>query len=179
MAKRSKLIFVPPAIFGLLIGLFFAGMYRDDPDSLPSAMVGREAPALNVTPLAELDLLTADVLRQPGVKLVNFWASWCPPCRAEHPLLEELAKSGIPVHGVNYKDDPANAMGFLAELGNPYTTMGADTTGRTAIEWGVYGVPETYVIDGQGRVVHRLAGPVTRQELERTLLPAIERARGN
>jgi cytochrome c biogenesis protein CcmG/thiol:disulfide interchange protein DsbE len=179
MAKRSKLIFVPPAVFGLLIGLFFAGMYRNDPDSLPSTLVGRDAPVLNVTPLADLALLDADVLRQPGVKLVNFWASWCPPCRAEHPLLEELAASGIPVHGVNYKDDPANAMGFLAELGNPYTTMGADTTGRTAIEWGVYGVPETYVIDAQGKVVHRLAGPVTRQELERTLMPAIERARGN
>ena len=177
MSKGRWLIFLPPALFGLLIGLFFAGMYRDNPDSLPSTLVGREAPALQVAPLADLPPLTDADLRAPGVKLVNFWASWCPPCRAEHPLLEELAQSGIVVHGVNYKDDPAKALGFLDELGNPYTAIGADATGRTAIEWGVYGVPETYVIDGQGRVIHRLAGPVTRQELERSLLPAIERAK--
>lgn len=171
------LIFLPPAAFGLLIGLFFAGMFRNDPNALPSTLIGQPAPAMQVTPLADLAVLGDDVLRAPGVKLVNFWASWCPPCRAEHPLLAELAQSGIPLHGVNYKDDPAKALGFLAELGNPYSTIGADATGRTAIEWGVYGVPETYVVDGAGRIVHRFAGPVTRQELDRTLMPAIERAR--
>jgi cytochrome c biogenesis protein CcmG/thiol:disulfide interchange protein DsbE len=111
------------------------------------------------------------------VKLVNFWASWCAPCRAEHPILSELAAQGITVHGVNYKDDPAKAQAFLAELGNPYATIGADPAGRTAIDWGLYGVPETFVIDGSGTVVLRFAGPITRQELDRKILPAIRKAR--
>jgi cytochrome c biogenesis protein CcmG, thiol:disulfide interchange protein DsbE len=116
------------------------------------------------------------VLREPGVKIVNYWASWCAPCRVEHPHLMALAEEGIPIYGINYKDDPAKAMAFLDELGNPYAALGADDTGRTAIDWGVYGVPETYVIDGEGKVVFRLAGPVTSLTLESQVRPAIEAA---
>lgn len=177
MASTRWLMFVPPAIFGALAGLFYAGMFRDDPDTLPSAMVGRQAPAVQVTALGTGPLTDDALLRAPGVKMVNFWASWCAPCRAEHPMLAELAAEGIPIHGINYKDDPAKAMGFLAELGDPFATMGADATGRMALNWGVYGVPETYVIDGEGRVVLRFAGPITRAELERTIRPALEAAR--
>jgi cytochrome c biogenesis protein CcmG/thiol:disulfide interchange protein DsbE len=107
---------------------------------------------------------------------VNFWASWCAPCRAEHPILVDLAAEGIPVHGVNVRDDPAKALAFLAELGNPYATVGADRTGRAALAWGTYGVPETFVLDGAGRVVLRYAGPITREILEQTIRPGLAAA---
>lgn len=177
MAKGRWMIFVPPAVFGVLVGLFFTGMFREDPDGLPSTMVGRQAPALAVTQMEGAPLTTDAALREPGLKLVNFWASWCAPCRVEHPFLVELSQDGIPIHGINYKDKPDQAQGFLTELGNPYATMGADSTGRTAIEWGVYGVPETYLIDATGKVLLRHAGPITRQEFERVIKPAIEAAR--
>lgn len=173
MAK--PLMFLPPVLFVGLAALFYTGMGREDPEGIPSALIGREAPAVQVTALGDDAPFDDASLREPGVKLVNFWASWCAPCRAEHPLLEELAEEGIPILGVNYKDDPAKALGFLEELGNPYAAIGADS-GRMAIDWGVYGVPETYVIDGDGKIVLRFAGPITRQELERTLRPAIESA---
>jgi cytochrome c biogenesis protein CcmG/thiol:disulfide interchange protein DsbE len=96
----------------------------------------------------------------------------------EHPNLEALAKSGLTIYGVNYKDQPDNAMGFLDELGNPYAAMGADTSGRMGLNWGLYGVPETYVIDGQGNIVLRHAGPITQRVIDATILPAIEKARG-
>lgn len=173
------LLILPPAIFLGLALLFWTGMQRDDPTALPSALAGQPAPALVLTALGDGPPPDDAALRAPGVKLVNFWASWCAPCRAEHPLLTEIAASGVPVIGVNYKDDPAKALAFLAELGDPYAAIGADAGGRVAIDWGLYGVPETFVIDGQGNVVLRFAGPITRQELDRKIAPAIEKARGN
>jgi cytochrome c biogenesis protein CcmG/thiol:disulfide interchange protein DsbE len=168
---------LPPVIFAGLATMFYLGMQRDDPNALPSVQVGREAPPLALVQLGGAPLLDDAALRAPGVKLVNYWASWCAPCRVEHPHLVALAAEGIPIYGINYKDDPAKAMAFLDELGNPYAAMGADDTGRTAIDWGVYGVPETYVIDGEGKVVFRLAGPVTSLTLESQVRPAIEAAR--
>ena len=176
MAK--PLMFLPPVIFGALAVMFLVGMQRDNPNELPSTLTGKAAPGVQVTPLGEAPVTSDDVLRAPGVKLVNFWASWCAPCRAEHPQLQALADAGVTIHGINYKDQPDNALGFLAELGNPYATMGADT-GRMALNWGVYGVPETYVIDGEGQIVLRFAGPITPQELERTIRPAMAQAAGN
>lgn len=173
MARISPLVLMPPVLFAGLAALFFLGMGRDD--SLPSTLVGREAPAVAVAPLGPGAPFDAAQLKAPGVKLVNFWASWCAPCRAEHPMLERLAAEGIPIYGVNYKDDPAKALAFLAELGDPFRALGADASGRMAIDWGVYGVPETYVIDGEGRVLLRFAGPITAQELERTIRPALGR----
>lgn len=167
---------LPPALFAGLAAMFWFGMDRDD--TLPSTLLGREAPAVVLAPLADLPGFDDDTLRQPGVKLVNYWASWCAPCRAEHPMLEKLAGEGIPIFGVNYKDDPEKARAFLEELGNPYRATGADRNGRMAIDWGVYGVPETYVIDGAGRIVLRFAGPITEQELQRTLRPAMRKAEG-
>jgi cytochrome c biogenesis protein CcmG/thiol:disulfide interchange protein DsbE len=170
------LVALPPLAFAALAGLFLLGMQRENPDELPSAAEGRRAPALTVIPLGGAPLIDAAVLSAPGVKLVNFWASWCAPCRAEHPILSELAAEGLPVHGVNYKDKPAQALAFLADLGDPYATQGADDSGRTGLDWGLYGVPETFVIDGDGVVVLRFAGPITRQELERRIRPAIAAA---
>jgi cytochrome c biogenesis protein CcmG, thiol:disulfide interchange protein DsbE len=176
MARLSPLMILPPVIFAGLATMFYLGMQREDPDALPSVQIGREAPPVALTPLGPGAPFDDAALRAPGVKIVNYWASWCAPCRVEHPHLMTLAAEGIPIYGINYKDDPEKALGFLAELGDPYAALGADTTGRTAIDWGVYGVPETYVLDGDGRVLFRLAGPVTSMTLENQVRPAIAAA---
>jgi len=177
MARVSPLMLAPPVLFAAIAVLFWVGMGREDPDALPSVLVGRPAPPVALTPLGDAPLLTDAEIAAPGVKLVNYWASWCAPCRVEHPVLMQLAAEGIPIHGVNYKDQPDNARAFLRELGDPYATLGADVSGRTGIDWGLYGVPETYVIDGQGRVVLRFAGPVTPEALERRIRPALAEAK--
>lgn len=176
MAIRP-LMLIPPLAFLGLAAMFFVGMQREDPDALPSALAGRAAPAVEVTPLGDLPTFDDAALRAPGVKLVNFWASWCAPCRVEHPNLEALADEGLTIYGVNYKDKPANAQGFLDEMGNPYAAMGQDDSGRMALDWGLYGVPETYVIDGDGTIVLRHAGPITQRIIDSTIRPAIEKAR--
>jgi cytochrome c biogenesis protein CcmG, thiol:disulfide interchange protein DsbE len=168
---------LPPLIFAALAGLFLYGMVREDPDALPSTRIGQQAPAMTVTPLGDGAPFTDADLQAPGVKLVNFWASWCGPCRAEHPILERLSDEGVTIYGINYKDEPEKALRFLEELGDPYAAIVADGTGRTALEWGVYGVPETFVIDGSGKVILRFAGPMTTQVLEKTIRPAMVAAR--
>lgn len=174
MGRMPVLALVPPVVFAGLAVLFFTGTQRDDPDALPSTFEGRPAPDLDVEQHSDKPLFERSSLDAPGVKLVNFWASWCAPCRVEHPTLEALAEEGIEIHGVNYKDDPANALGFLDEFGDPYTDIGTDQEGRTARDWGVYGVPETFVIDGDGKVVLRFAGPITERSLESRIRPALE-----
>jgi cytochrome c biogenesis protein CcmG/thiol:disulfide interchange protein DsbE len=177
MAKFSPMMIAPPAIFGGLVLMFLWGLGRED--QLPSARQGQPAPAVEIEPLGTGPLFTDADLRDGTVKLVNFWASWCAPCRVEHKNLEAMKAQGITLYGVNYKDKPANAIGFLEELGNPYTAIGADNKGRMALNWGVYGVPETYVIDGNGVIVLRFAGPITASILNKTILPAIEAAKNN
>lgn len=178
MARISPLVALPPLLFVALAALFAGGMFREDPDALPSVLVDRPAPPLNVVPLAGKPLLESATLTETdGPKIVNFWASWCAPCRVEHAQLMTLADEGLPVFGVNYKDDPDKALGFLAELGDPYRAIGADDNGRVALEWGVYGVPETFIVDGDGNVVLRFAGPVTESILENRIRPALEQAR--
>ena len=170
------LMLAPLLVFGAFAALALVGLSRENPNELPTALAGQPAPAVQVTPLGDGPVLRDADLRGDGVKLVNYWASWCAPCRVEPPNLTRLAAEGVTIHGVNYKDKPANALGFLSELGNPYTAMGADESGRMALDWGVYGVPETYVIDGQGKIVLRFAGPITERVLENTIRPAIEAA---
>ncbi|QGX98756.1 DsbE family thiol:disulfide interchange protein [Roseovarius faecimaris] len=179
MAKPSPLMLAPPLVFFALAMLFFVGMQRENPDELPSALEGKPAPAVEVTALGDAPVFEDAMLRGEGVKLVNFWASWCAPCRVEHPNLELMAKEGITIYGVNYKDDPAKAQRFLRELGDPYAALGADASGRMALNWGLYGVPETYVIDGNGQIVLRFAGPITPSILESTIRPAIAEAQAN
>ncbi len=176
MARIPLLVIIPPAIFAALAGLFVAGMQRENADELPSTFVGRPAPALQLTPLAPLPPFEDAALRDGEVKLVNFWASWCAPCRVEHPNLTALQEQGVPIYGINYKDDPDKALAFLEELGDPYAGVGADAQGRTAFEWGVYGVPETFVLDGEGRVLLRVAGPVTQRTLANRIYPAMQEA---
>jgi cytochrome c biogenesis protein CcmG, thiol:disulfide interchange protein DsbE len=170
----KPLMFVPLAVVVGLLAASYVKLGTGD-QSLPSTMQGRSAPVVTVTALGSGSLITQDDLKAPGVKLVNFWASWCQPCRAEHPMLETMQADGVVIYGINYKDKPDVALGLLAELGNPYAKISADQ-GRMALDWGVYGVPETYVIDSKGVVVLRWAGPITETVLEQNIRPAMARA---
>ncbi len=174
---RYLLVALPPLIFLVFAAVAYVGLRRENPSELPSALVGREAPGLDrLVPLGDAPPPTTADLAGPGVKLVNFWASWCAPCRVEHPLLKGLGGEGVQVIGINYKDDPAAALGFLAELGNPYAMIGADATGRTGLDWGIYGVPETFVIGPGGKVVLRFPGPLDPATIESRIRPAIAAA---
>lgn len=176
--RISPFVILPPVIFAALAALFFFAMNREDPEALPSAREGKSAPPVVLEQLGDEPPFTDATLRDGDVKLVNYWASWCAPCRAEHPMLEEIAESGVPIYGVNYKDEPDKARKFLADLGNPFAAVGADSSGRMGLDWGLYGVPETYVIDGEGTIVLRFAGPITRDVLENRIRPALDEARG-
>lgn len=165
----------PPAIFAGFVLLAAVGMFRDDPNALPSARVGQVAPAVVLTELPGKVVFDDAALRDGTVKLVNYWASWCAPCRIEHPNLQALSDEGITIYGINYKDDPAKALAFMAELGDPYDAIGVDAKGRMGLDWGVYGVPETFVIDGDGTILLRFAGPLTQRAIKATLRPAIEK----
>ena len=171
---RNLLLVLPPLLFLVFAAVAFIGLRRENPNELPSALVGRPAPEIARTVALRADPPPTEAdLRAPGVKLVNFWASWCGPCRVEHPLLTALAEEGIPVIGVNYKDTPEKALGFLAELGDPYAKVGADETGRTGLDWGIYGVPETFVVGSDGTILLRFPGPLSPDVVEDRIRPAI------
>ena len=168
---------LPLGLFAIMVGFLWQGLGRN-PAELPSAMVGRPVPQFLLPPVGGRGdgLATRDLVGQ--VSLVNVFASWCTACRAEHPLFMSLSRNRVvPVHGLNYKDRPADAVRWLAELGNPYRRTGADRDGRVAIEWGVYGVPETFVVDARGRIVYRHVGPITHDVLKRKILPLIIKLR--
>lgn len=176
MARVSPLVLIPPAVFAALAGLFAVGMMRDGGQELPSALIGQVAPGLPAEPLPGLPGLDPAVLADGEVKLVNFFASWCAPCRVEHPQLTALAAEGIPIYGIAYKDDPARSVAFLEELGNPFAAAGQDPNGRTAVDWGTYGVPETFVVAGDGTIVDRMPFPLTPELVESRLRPALAEA---
>ncbi len=177
--KISPMMALPPLLFAGLALMFVWGMGRDDPRALRSTREGGPAPTLTLTELGGSPPFTDEMLRDGQVKLVNFWASWCTPCRVEHPQLTAMAREGIVIYGINYKDDPTKALNFLDELGNPFAGLAADPNGRTALDWGLYGVPETFVIDGNGLVVLRFAGPITPAILEAKIRPAMAEAAAN
>lgn len=179
MAKISPLMIAPPLIFGAFAVLAGIGMFRDDPDALPSAREGQPAPPVVLTTFSGKPGFDDATLRDGQVKLVNYWASWCAPCRVEHPNLQALSDEGIPVYGINYKDQLTHAQAFLTELGDPYAGIGRDEQGRMGLDWGVYGVPETYVIDGEGTIILRFAGPITQRVIDSTIRPALAKAAGN
>ena len=162
-----------PAVFFAIASVLLVGVLRSGSNELPSTLIGKEVPGFDLLPLIEQQPPSIVSLQANEIKLVNFWASWCAPCRVEHPNLEWLARQGFTIHGANYKDKPEHAKSFLAELGNPYTAVGADPDGRIAIDWGVYGIPETFVVNEQGIILMRVAGPITSTVLHKRLLPLI------
>ncbi len=177
MAKVSPLMIAPIVCAAMIAGAVVALNTSEGRDQLPSAFEGRAAPTVALEALGQKPVFDDAMLRDGDVKLVNFWASWCAPCRVEHPHLTALAEEGVTVYGVNYKDSPANALDFLEELGDPYAGIGTDSNGRMGLDWGLYGVPETYVINGEGQIVLRFAGPITQRVMDSEIRPAIERAK--
>lgn len=176
MAKLSPLAIAPPLIFAALAAMFFVSMRNGDNGALPSTFIGKEAPPVALVQLGDSAPFTDATLRDGKVKLVNYWASWCAPCRVEAPTLGKIAASGVPIYGVNYKDKTNDALNFLGRFGMPYAAMGADPAGQMAINWGVSGVPETFVIDGKGVVILRFPGPITPGVWENTIKPALDKA---
>lgn len=184
--KRSPLIFVPLFFFGVIAALFLVRLVvPNDPSMLPSALIGKPVPLFALPPVDGLDgrpgFSDAD-LRAGKVTLVNVFASWCAPCHQEHAALMRLAKDpalasiGVRLLGLAYKDEPANIRKFFSEDGDPYAMIGADANGRVAIDLGVYGVPETFIVKGDGTIAYRFVGPITEAAYQETLLPEIEKA---
>ncbi|RKF14219.1 DsbE family thiol:disulfide interchange protein [Roseovarius spongiae] len=168
----------PPLIFAALAALFYVGMQRDDPDALPSVFIGKPAPPVPADPLAGRAPLTDADLRAGEVTVVNFWASWCPPCRAEHPNLRALNDEGVRVAGVNFKDEAAQANAYLDGSGNPFFGIGYDPKGRAAIDWGVTAPPETFIIGGDGTVLYKFIGPLVGSDYEQRFRPELDKALG-
>jgi cytochrome c biogenesis protein CcmG/thiol:disulfide interchange protein DsbE len=181
--RRRLFVLLPLVLFLALAALFFMRLGTGDPSRIPSALIGQPAPKTDLPPL---DGLTRDGAPVPGltnasfagkVTLVNVWASWCVPCHDEIPFLAALAKDPrIQLVGINYKDQADNARRFLSRYGNPYAATGVDANGRAAIDWGVYGVPETFLIGRDGRIAYKLVGPIGAENLKGVLEPEIARA---
>lgn len=170
---------IPIAVFAAIAVVFGVYLWQVGPggkdiSQLPSAMIDKPAPQFDLPAIEggkTAGLKTADL--KGKVSLVNVWASWCPPCRLEHPILMTLAKEGVTIHGINYKDKASDARRFLGELGNPFARIGVDKSGRAAIDWGVYGYPETFVIDASGQIRYRHVGPINPGQLDSIIRPML------
>jgi len=179
--KRSRLwlVLIPVIVFAGLAALFWKGL-SGEPSKIPSALIGKPVPEFTLAPVPGLDVagFAAADLKSGKVTVVNVWASWCAPCRIEHPLLIELAKrNDIALFGINYKDEPENSVRFLGTLGQPFAAVGMDSNGRAAVNWGVYGVPETFIIDGQGLIRYKHIGPLTPEAIAGKFAAEIEKAK--
>jgi cytochrome c biogenesis protein CcmG, thiol:disulfide interchange protein DsbE len=184
---RSRVLLWPLAIFIVMALLFAFALRSGDPSKLPSALIGRAAPAIDLPALDGLSdgaraiggFATAD-LAKGEVSVVNFWASWCAPCVQEHPLLVALKEqTGVKIYGINYKDKTATARRFLGRYGNPFAAVGVDANGRAAIDWGVTGMPETFIINGKGEIVYKHIGPISPETLESKIMPMIRGAKAD
>jgi len=170
---------IPAVAFLIMAGLFLVAVFRGDPSRVPSALIGRHVPEFSLPPLPGVDRpgLASSDFGQGQPVIVNVWASWCVPCRDEYPVLSALSRmTKAPIYGLNYKDSAEAARGFLEELGNPFTRIGADAKGRISIDWGVYGVPETYIVDGKGHIAYKHVGPLTPEVVDTEILPLLRTA---
>ncbi|MBN9310981.1 DsbE family thiol:disulfide interchange protein [Devosia sp.] len=177
--KRVVLAVLPLVVLVGLIAVFALNMNRD-PSLVQSVLIDKPAPSFTLPAVAGTGVEGFDTASLQGeVTVVNVFASWCIPCREEHPLLERLkAETGVRLFGINQRDAAENAVKFLTELGNPYDRIGGDSDNRVSIDWGVYGVPETFVVNAAGVITYKHVGPISPQSLERDVIPAIEKARG-
>lgn len=183
--RKTRVVLLPILIFAAVAALFGYALTNSNPTKLPSALIGKPAPSTDLAALPGLDSggrqvpgIMAAELARGEVTVVNFWASWCVPCVQEHPMLGELKKrTGVRLVGVNHKDPEPGGLKFLARYGNPFDAVGVDGNGRASIEWGVYGMPETFVVDRQGRIAYKHVGPLTPETLTRLVIPAIEAAK--
>jgi cytochrome c biogenesis protein CcmG, thiol:disulfide interchange protein DsbE len=180
--RRGLLALAPLLVFGALAVLFFARLFAGDASRIPSALIGQPAPPLDLPALAGGAGLTDADLRQGHVSVVNIFASWCLPCHDEHPVLLELAADktlaakGVRLIGVAQKDEAENIRRFLGAKGDPYSSVGLDRDGRAGIDWGVYGVPETFIVKGDGTIAYKFVGPMTEQALAEVVAPEIRKA---
>jgi cytochrome c biogenesis protein CcmG/thiol:disulfide interchange protein DsbE len=184
--RGNLLVLVPLVLFLVIAALFLVRLFAGDASTLPSALIGKPAPTVVLPSLAGLagkdgaaiPGIDAATLATSGPTIVNVFASWCVPCHVEHPLLMQLAEKGVRIVGINHKDAPENALGFLRGKGNPYAAVGVDRNGRASIEWGVYGIPETFVIDREGRVAFKHVGPLTEAVIAEKIVPLLARLAG-
>ena len=180
--RFRPILLLPLAIFAALAAIFFVSLRSGvDPEAIPSALVGKPAPDFDLPALAGAQVPGLNRADLSGkLTLVNVFASWCGPCRLEHPQLQALAgDSRIRLVGINYKDQPANALRFLGDMGNPYAAIGVDEKGRAAIDWGVYGVPETFIVGPDGTILYKFIGPITEDALNRVVRPEIDKVLGD
>ncbi len=184
-AKSKATLILPLVLVIALLGLLAIALRSGDPSRLPSVLIGKPAPDFSLAAIPGLQTETgaavpgfsSAALKSGRVSLLNVWASWCAPCLAEHPQLLEMAQQGVPIYGINYKGDTAEAARrFIMRHGNPFKAVGVDESGMTAIDFGVYGVPETFVIDGAGKIVLRFPGPLTPEIVAEKIMPAMQKA---
>lgn len=175
-ASPRRLSFAAPLIIAAVISVALAIGMTLNPKDIPSVLIGSPVPDFDLPPVQGRTLGLSGTDLKGEVSVVNVWASWCTECRIEHPLMMTIEeRSGVPLHGINYKDRPADAANWLDSLGDPYTRIGADFNGRVSIDWGVYGVPETFVINKKGEIAYKLIGRITEKELNEKILPLIEK----
>jgi cytochrome c biogenesis protein CcmG/thiol:disulfide interchange protein DsbE len=180
--RFRPILFLPVLMFASIAAIFIGGITGGDPSKVPSVLIGKPVPEFVLPPLEGIEVpgIASGDLARGRITLVNVWASWCGPCRLEHPILMALSeRDDLDVVGINYKDDPANARRFLRSLGQPFAAIGVDDNGRAAVDWGVYGVPESFLVDGAGKIRFKWVGPLTEEVLATEVLPALTRAAGN
>ncbi len=173
---QSRFLYILPGLVFLVMAIYFTVGLTKDPKILPSALIDKPVPEFTLPPIegGSNKGFSSDDLKKGNVSVLNVFASWCIPCRAEHAFITQLAEMKIArVYGLNYKNDAKEALAWLKELGDPYAAIGADTKGRVGIDWGVYGVPETFIIDVQGKIRYKHVGPIKQKSLDEKIIPVI------